>query len=125
FPDMPIEGTPTDRRQVAIYFEHKWDSKFDEQQIDDYAEIAKAREGKEKIKTCLALVGSNSKQVSDARRSQHLGVDQTYLWEEGYTELASIPFPDQNLTQFLDFMKTHGLSPGKPIDQHTMVAFIQ
>src|SRR5207302_10855509 len=79
FPDMLIEGRLSDGRQVAVYCEHKWKSEFNERQIDDYAEITKARELKEKIKTCLAFVGSNSKQVTDARRCKHLGADQSYM----------------------------------------------
>jgi len=49
---------------------------------------------------------------------------KAFLWADVFEALDLQNKPDI-LVQLLDFMKTHGLSPGKPIELASMVAFIQ
>jgi hypothetical protein len=50
---------------------------------------------------------------------------KVFQWADVFRALEAVPYKPDLLIQLLDFMKTHGLSPGKPIDAATMVAFIQ
>lgn len=50
---------------------------------------------------------------------------KAFLWADIYEAFKHLPNKSDILSQFLDFMKTHGLSPGQPIKKVPMVGFIQ
>lgn len=121
FPDMRVSGVLNDGRRFALYSEHKWDSPCGAEQIGKYLEIARKR-GEH---CCLAFIGSSYRQRREAQRNSPGMQGRAFLWADVFQALERVQYKSDILVQFLDFMNTHGLSPGHPIESATMVAFLQ
>jgi hypothetical protein len=121
FPDLKIETKTVSGEELTIYAEHKWDSLCYEKQLQNYAIIAKKSKGT----AYLVFVGARLDQVRAAKAAQTAIPCRPFLWESVYEALLPLKNRDGILDQFLDFMETHGLSPGTPITQPQMQAFLQ
>jgi len=121
FPDMRISGVLHNGKPFDLYSEHKWDSPCNSAQIQKYLKIAEQRGD-----YCrLAFIGASGRQKRDAESADSKMKGKVFLWANVFQALESIKSKPEVLVHFLDFMKIHGLSPGRPIDSATMVAFIQ
>jgi hypothetical protein len=121
FPDMRVTGVLSDGKPFDVYSEHKWDSPCNSGQIKRYLKVMnRGGEGRH-----LVFVGASFRQKRDAAGCDPRMGGKAFLWADVFQALQSIPNKTEILTQFLVFMKAHGLSPGKPIEPATMVAFIQ
>jgi hypothetical protein len=121
YPDMFIDGQLDDGSPVAVYCEHKWDSGCDNNQLTKYSKLA-ASKGKH---ARLVFVGATNVQRSAAVKCF---VDRScgcFLWEDVYVTLDTIPRKPPLLKEFLTFMKSQGLSPGKPLTVERMRSFLQ
>lgn len=121
FPDMTISGVLNNGKPFVLYSEHKWDSPCNSGQIRRYIKIAQ-QQGDH---CCLAFVGASHRQKKEAQSSDTRMKGKAFLWAEVFQVLERLQNKPNILVQFLDFMKTHGLSPGRSIESATMVAFIQ
>lgn len=121
YPDLVLDGYFPDGDTFAVYCEHKWDSPCDKAQLTRYHKIAEAK-GKH---ACLAFVGANHRQWSDAANCFQDKSFNCLLWEDVFQALDGVPDKSPLLAEFLDFMKTHGLSPAPPLTVETMKAFLQ
>lgn len=121
YPDLLIDGQLSNGEQFAVYCEHKWDSPCNESQLRKYRKLAEAKSAR------LVFVGANHKQRSIAIQCFQDGFCQCFLWEDVFQTLNSIPILHQSplLREFIDFMKTQGLSPGQPLTVDRMKAFLQ
>jgi hypothetical protein len=121
FPDMRIRGVLDDGYLFDLYSEHKWNSPCDSGQLRKYLEVV-AKRGQH---CAFAFVGARRDQKRDAESSDPRMKGKAFLWADLFQVLEPLPNKPDILVQFLDFMKTHGLSPGTPIQPPAMVAFIQ
>jgi hypothetical protein len=48
-----------------------------------------------------------------------------YLWEDVFRVLDSVKDEGEVFSQFLEFMKTHGLNPGEPLTLPRIQAYLQ
>lgn len=120
YPDMIIGGE-NNEKPFTIYSEHKWDSPCNSAQIREYIKIADRRGDQ-----CgLIFIGASHRQKREAERSDPKMKGKAFLWEDVFQVLDRPQNKSQILVEFLDFMKTHGLSPGQPIEPTSMVGFIQ
>lgn len=120
YPDLLLEGH-VDGEQVAVYCEHKWNSPCNHGQLKKYRKVAEAK-GKHGR---LVFVCANIAQRSLADKCFTDNYCKSLLWEDVFTALNGLANKSTMLKEFLDFMKTHGLSPGKPLTVETMRAFLQ
>ena len=119
FPDLWISGQFSDGQKFAVYCEHKWDSHCDERQLRKYRKLAESK------KACLVFVGTTDKQRSEAARCLPGKPSACFLWENVFYELNGLPEKSTILQEFLEFMKSQGLSPGQPLTIEKMAAFLQ
>ena len=117
FPDMLIQAELADGNGKCeiIYAEHKWDANCDPGQLQKYFDVAKGRSGD----ALVIFIGSRQDQLRAAKNTR-LGPEQQklngcFLWEDVFTTLQAVPEKDAVFSQFLAFMKTHGLNPGNPL----------
>ncbi len=66
FPDLKIEAAAASGEGLTIYAEHKWDSPCNEQQLQNYADIAKKSRGT----PYLVFVGARLDQVGAAKTAK-------------------------------------------------------
>ena len=118
YPDLLLEGQLAGGEPFAVYCEHKWDSPCNPGQLVKYQKLV-VRKG---AHARLAFVGATHKQRAEAR--QCLRDDRCALWEDAFTVLDRVTDKSALLGEFLDFMKTHGLSPVPPITVDAMRAFL-
>jgi hypothetical protein len=121
YPDLLIEGQFSDGVPFAVYCEHKWNSPCNLGQLRKYRK-ASEKKGKH---ARLAFVGANHKQKREAGTCFPDNSCKCFLWEDVFYALDSLPNKSTLLTEFLVFMKTHGLSPGQPLTVEGMRAFLQ
>jgi len=121
FPDMRVTGACKDGLPFDVCAEHKWDSPCDPKQIKRYLKLMHQSGDHRRF----AFVCASYRQKRDALNCDPKMAGRVFLWADVFQALESIPNKPDILIQFLDFMKSHGLSPGKPIEPTTMVAFIQ
>jgi hypothetical protein len=120
YPDLLLEGHVSDGEKFAVYCEHKWDSPCNHGQLKRYRKVAEAR-GKHGR---LVFVCANVAQRSLADKCFADKYCKCFLWEDVFTTLNGLANKSAMLKEFLDFMKTHGLSPGEPLTVETMRAFL-
>lgn len=121
YPDLLIEGQFSDRVPFAVYCEHKWDSPCNHEQLRKYRKVS----DKKGAHARLAFIGANHKQRRDAEACFPDEACKCFLWEDVFNALDSLPNKTIILTEFLAFMKSHGLSPGQPLTVEAMRAFLQ
>jgi hypothetical protein len=119
YPDLFIDGQLSGGEQFAVYCEHKWDSPCDEAQLRKYRKVAESKSAR------VVFVGANHNQSSSAARCFEDGFCRSFLWEDVFRTLQSVPEKSPVLREFIDFMKTNGLSPGQPLTVERMKAFLQ
>ena len=121
FPDMRVWGVLKDGKQFDLYSEHKWNSPCNPNQIKRYLKVVNQRGDH-----CgLAYICASSRQKQEAVVCDPSMSGRAFLWADVFRALESIPDKSDLVVQFLEFMKTHGLSPGNAIEPAAMVAFIQ
>ena len=121
FPDMAVHATLDDGQTILLYSEHKWESPCEQSQLKRYLNLVKKNgEG-----THLAFIGAYRSQKQAAENSDARMKQNAFLWADVYRTLNQLPTKPNILTQFLTFMESNGLNPGKPIKTDTMVAYIQ
>ena len=118
YPDLRIEGCNAAEDRIDMFFEHKWESPCDEKQLESYRKLAKSRNA------TLFFVGANRCAKSPAARCLDGQQSHCFLWEDVYCSLNSITNKSTLLTEFLEFMKMQGLSPGKPLTVERMRAYL-
>ena len=116
FPDMKIEAETAPGQCVRVYSEHKWTSPCSPDQLRTYAKLIHQRETER-----LVFVGLTPNQVAEAREACEL---KAFLWEDVYAVLATVPDPTVMLKEFLTFMDTYELGPGKAITPDLIKVFI-
>ncbi len=119
YPDLLIDGQLSDGQQFAVYCEHKWNSPCDEKQLTKYRRVAERKSAR------LVFVGANYKQRSEASRCFQGSSCQCFLWEDVFETLDLVHEKSPILKEFLDFMKSQGLSPGQPLTVERMKAFLE
>jgi hypothetical protein len=120
-PDMRMRGVLNGGEPFDLSGEHKWDSPCDPNQIRRYLKVV--NQGGEHRR--LVFIGASQSQKRVAANCDPCMKGKAFLWADVFQALEPLPNKPDLLVQFLDFMKTHGLSPGKPIELATMVAFLQ
>jgi len=120
YPDLLLEGQLSDGEQFAVYCEHKWDSPCNHEQLRKYRKVA----DKKGRYASLAFVGATYKQRSDAEKCFQDKSCSCFLWEDVFNALDVLPDKTAILSEFLGFMKSHGLSPGQPLTVEWMKAFL-
>jgi hypothetical protein len=121
YPDMLIDGQFSDGFPFAVYCEHKWDSPCNPDQLRKYRKVC----DKKGTHARLAFVGANHKQKREAETCFPDKSCKCFLWEDVFNALDTICDKTVILTEFLAFMKSHGLSPGQPLSVERMTAFLQ
>lgn len=121
YPDMRMTGVLSDGAPFDLYSEHKWNSPCVPGQLLKYLKIVEQRGNH----GTLAFVCATRQQKKVAHNCDPRLKGRVFLWEDIFQALDSTPNKPDILIQFLNFMKTHGLSPGTPIESPAMVAFIQ
>jgi hypothetical protein len=119
-PDMRLKGVLKDGEPFDLSSEHKWDSPCNPGQLKTYLKLVAKRSDRH-----LAFVGSSHRQKRDALSCDPRMKGRAFLWADVFEALDLLPNKPDILTQFLGFMKTHGLSPGEPIQTAAMVGFIK
>lgn len=118
FPDMKIEAEMHSGQCMTVYSEHKWTSPCSSEQLRKYTELIRRPD---KTEQRLVFVGLTPTQVTKARETCEL---KAFLWEDVHAVLATVPDPTVMLKEFLTFMDTHGLGPGKAITPDLIKAFM-
>lgn len=121
FPDMRIQGILDDDTPFDLYSEHKWNSPCNTTQLRRYLKLAAIR-GQH---CSLVFIGASRCQKREAERCDARLNRKAFLWADVFESFDLIPAPPDMLRQFLEFMKTHGLSPGTAIQPSAMVAYLQ
>jgi hypothetical protein len=121
YPDLLLDGQLSDGEQFAVYCEHKWNSPCNHGQLKRYRKVAENKGSHAR----LVFVGANITQKSEAEKCFSDNYCRCFLWEDVFNALERIPDKSTVLKEFLDFMKSHGLSPGQPLDIETMRAFLR
>lgn len=121
YPDLLIDGQFSDGVAFAVYCEHKWDSHCNHAQLRKYSKVCE----KKGTHARLVFVGANYKQKREAEACFPDKSCKCLLWEDVFNALVGLPNKSAILTEFLAFMKRHGLSPGQPLTVETMTAFLQ
>ena len=121
YPDMRIKAVLNHGEPFDLYSEHKWGSKCEPKQIKKYLMVAQQHGDH----CCLAFVGSSFQQKKEAECSDARMKGKAFLWEDVFQTLEALSNKPEMLVQFLEFMKTHGLSPGKPISPRQMQAYLE
>lgn len=125
FPDMVIKTQLADGKEELIYSEHKWHAPCDGGQLQKYYAVAKAKSQDAQI----VFIGTSLEQKRLAVKIM-LGAEKKparcFLWEDVFECLNTIPNEgDPILVQFIDFMKTYGLSPGEPLSLEKLQAYLE
>lgn len=121
FPDMRIQGVLDDETPFDIYSEHKWNSHCNPGQLRRYLKLV----SKHGNHSSLVFIGASRCQKKEAEKCDARLKGKAFLWSDVFEALELINAKSDLLVQFLDFMKTHGLSPGTAIQPSVMVAYIQ
>lgn len=121
YPDLLIEGIHSKGEPIMVFCEHKWDSVFNQDQLRCYRRLAEGR-GNHAV---LVFLGATHTQLSQAKKCFSDGFCKCFLWEDVFEALNRITNQSTLLTEFLEFMKSHGLSPAKPLSVETMRGFLQ
>lgn len=121
FPDMRIQGVLDDETQFDLYSEHKWNSPCNPGQLRRYLKLA----SKHGNGSSLVFIGASRCQKKEAEQCDARLKGRAFLWSDVFEVLEPIPAKPDILAQFLEFMKTHGLSPGTAIQPAVMAAYIQ
>jgi len=121
YPDLLLDGRLAGGERFAVYCEHKWDSPCNPQQLASYRAIV----DKKGAHARLAFVGATHKQKAEARKWSGGHGLTCALWEDAYTVLAGLPDRPPLLKEFLEFMKTHGLTPVPPLTVEAMTSFLR
>jgi hypothetical protein len=121
YPDLVLVGQLSNGERFAVYCEHKWDSPCNQGQLKRYHKVV-LRTGSH---AHLVFVGATLTQRSDAERCFFDKCFKCFLWEDVFNALDGVPNKSPILKEFLDFMKSHGLSPALPLTVETMRAFLQ
>jgi hypothetical protein len=118
YPDLQVQGTLAGGEPFDILSEHKWGSPCSHEQLQTYHVIAKARNAK------LCFIGASRRQLADARRCDP-AVDKAFLWEDVFRLFEPVENKSEVLKEFLDFMSTQALNPGKPLSVEQMNHFVK
>jgi hypothetical protein len=121
FPDLQLIFEAANGEKYAIISEHKWDSDIRPGQLADYEEILRSITADHRH---LVTIVVHPKQKKDAALSGLTLPTKHLLWEEIYSLLNNLSNKDPLLEEFLEFMESHSLNPGRPIDSETMKAFL-
>jgi len=111
YPDMLIDGQLSDGNPFSLHFEHKWNSPCNEKQLIKYQKVV-ANKGSH---ARLVFVGASNRQKSEAVGYFPGNECACFLWEDVFNALNDIPEKSIVLKEFLGFMKSQGLGPGRPI----------
>jgi|ERR1035441_8467290 hypothetical protein len=126
YPDLKIKAQTETGKPVTVFAEHKWGSPCDPEQLRKYGRIAQKTSGE----ALLAFVGARTDQVEQARQVNTPVRCTCLFWEDLYDVLHNdvlrkLQRGDPMLEQFLNFMESNALSPGKPITLRQMQAHIE
>jgi hypothetical protein len=128
FPDLQLTFEAANGETYVIISEHKWNSDFHPGQLADYEEILRSITADHRH---LVTIVAHPKQKRDAELAGLTlpAKDSTLptkhlLWEDIYSLLNNLSNKDPLLGEFLEFMETNNLNPGRPIDSETMKAFL-
>lgn len=123
YPDVHVSGYDIEERKFNLVVEHKWDSPCSLPQLIRYANLGHPNE-----KRFLAFVCASAHEQKIADKFPNSDFDgllyKTLLWRDVYRILKAVNIKDHLLEEFLDFMTTEGLGPGKAITIQGMKAFI-
>jgi len=123
FPDLELMFRASSGETYAIISEHKWNSEIRPEQLADYQEILSSKDADHRH---LVTIVAGANQQREAQLAPlTLPIDRTHLlWEDVYRVLKNLNKQDSLLGEFLEFMESHSLNPGRPIDSETMKAFL-
>jgi hypothetical protein len=110
-PDMLIYAQFSKRESICLYFEHKWDSPCNEEQLKKYKNFVKKKGDGAR----LFFVGATREEQSKAVEYFQDKACACFLWEDVYRALNDIPNKSGILNEFLGFMDSQGLGPEQPI----------
>ncbi len=122
FPDLKIRGQFSTKRKFLLIFEHKWDAECNPKQLIRYYKSFVESEGQ---KAKLIFIGQTQKQVSIAKNAFKKNQCACFQWGQVYEKLNDVPKKSVVLREFLGFMESRGLSPGKPLTSQNMKWFLQ
>ena len=111
YPDMLIDVHFSGGHHYLLHFEHKWNSPCNEKQLIKYQKVVENKGPHAR----LVFVGASYKQKSEAARYLPDNKCSCFLWEDVFLALNDIPKKSLVLKEFLGFMKSQGLGPGRPI----------
>jgi len=121
FPDLKLGLESSSREKYVIISEHKWDSGIRPNQLCDYEQILLLRPADHRYLVTIVASADQKK----AAESTRLKLPTTHLlWEDVYLLLSNLSHKDPLLCEFLKFMESNNLNPGRPIDSATMKAFL-
>jgi len=120
FPDMRVKGVLKNGEPFDLSSEHKWGSPCDPSQIKRYLKVLNQGSNRRFVFICATYRQKRGAVDSDPRMK-----GKVILWEDIFQKFNLIQNKPDILVQFLDFMKTHGLSPAVPIELAAMVGFIK
>lgn len=118
YPDVTVTGLDRSGNSYRLLVEHKWDSPYREAQLQRYGGLRQRGET-----LYLALVCTKKEDYLKAgkfrpqRRVRYI----TVRWEDVHRSLTQFKVQNLFLSQFLDFMETHGLSHGQPISAKDLI----
>lgn len=122
FPDLKLTLQTSNGESYVIISEHKWDSGIRLDQLADYEEILRSIDANHRH---LVTIVAHPKQKRDAGLARLTLPTKQLLWEDVYSLLTHLSNKDPLLCEFLEFMESNRLNPGRPIDSETMKAFLR
>jgi hypothetical protein len=121
FPDLKLVLKASNGETYIIISEHKWDSGIRPNQLVDYEEILRSIAADHRHLVTI-VARADQKRAAESTR---LALPTTHLlWEDVYLLLKNLSNEDPLLCEFLEFMESNSLNPGRPIDSETMKAFL-
>jgi hypothetical protein len=121
FPDLKLILESSRGERYIMFSEHKWNSGIRPDQLVDYDQISRSIEADDRHLVTIVARADQKR----AAESTHISLPGTHLlWEDIYLLLESLNNKNQLLCEFLRFMETNNLNPGKPINSATMKAFL-
>jgi hypothetical protein len=121
FPDLELMFRASSGETYLIISEHKWNSEIRPEQLVDYQEILSSKDADHRH---LVTIVARADQKRAAQLAPLVLPTTHLLWEDVYRVLKNLNKQDPILSEFLEFMESHSLNPGQPIDSETMKAFL-
>ena len=113
-PDMLVTCERPGKDPLVIYSEHKWESGADREQLERYAKQVAQHSGS----AVLVFIGKKIEQRAEAEDCGAVSM----LWEDIYSLLTPLR-EEQPVTDFLEFLDSHGLSPHAPLSLARTAAY--